>query len=169
MMPFIDALRPKAAARAAAAAAGHAVAGAYHKAMEGLHALGANAWDKIPALSYAHRAAQAAHSSKAAVSFADASVQAKYAMHYATLSAHAQTAQAAKAWARQRAKFRQSALAHGLSGIQRQVQLAPGRAAGRLERQWAPWVRQMPSPRHLKVARPASEESPETSSAGRTS
>lgn len=152
-----------AAARAAAAAVGHAVAGTYHKAMEGMHVLGANAWDKAPALSHAHCMARALHSSRAAVSFADASVQAKHAMHYATVSAHEQAAQAAKAWARQGAKLRQSVLAHGLSGIGEQAKAAWGRMAGRLERRRAQWVRQMLSPRAIQAAgqtpRPAAQSS----------
>lgn len=85
--------KPKiAAAQAASAAVRHAVAGAYHKAKEGMHFIGARARTDAPVIAQAHRMAQASHSAKAALSFADASVQMKYARHYAIVAAREQAA-----------------------------------------------------------------------------
>ena len=93
------ALQRAAAARAAAAAIGHAVAGAYHKAKEGTHCVGAKVQALAPRFTQAQQMAQALHSAKAAVAFADARVQAKHAVHYATLSMRGRRARAAGAQA----------------------------------------------------------------------
>jgi len=135
-----------AAARAATAAIGHALAGAYHRAKEGTHLLGSKVQARAPLIAHAHNMARISHSAKAAVSFADANVQAKHAMHYATISARRQTARAAGAFATQAGKFSHTALARNLAGLSGRGKAALNDALHRLQPRLTQWAHQMLGP-----------------------
>ncbi len=143
-----------AAARAAAAAIGHAMTGAYHKAKEGTHRMGAKVQPGATLITQAHHMAQASHSAKAAVSFADASVQAKHALHYAAISAHRQTARAAGVFAKQSEKFSHTALARGLVGIQGHGKAALKDAVHRLQPKLTQLAHKMLSPHAVSADKP---------------
>jgi hypothetical protein len=147
--------KPHAAAvRAAAAAVGHAVAGAYHKAMEGTHLVGAKAQVRAPLITQAHRMARVSHSARAAVSFADASVLAKHARHYATISLRAQTSRAAGAFTKQSERFSPAALARGLAGISGQGKAALSHAVQRLQPRLVQLAHQMLGPHTVPAHKP---------------
>lgn len=120
------------AGRATAAAIGYAVVGVYHKAKAGTHLMGAKVQAGATLVTQAHHMAQASHSAKAAVSFADASVQVKHAMHYGTISMRAQTARAAGAFTKQSERFSNTALARSLAGLSGSGKAVLGQALHRL-------------------------------------
>ena len=161
-MTVRTAKRHGSAVRAAAAAVGHAATGTYHKAKEGTHLMGAKLLAGATLITQAHRMAQALHSAKAAVSFADASVQAKHAMHYASISARKQTARAAGALARQSEKFSHTALARSLAGLSGRGKAALNDAVHRHQPRLAQLAHRMLSPHAIAADKPTPHASAAT-------
>lgn len=149
-----------AATKAAATALHHAVAGSYHKAKEGMHLMGAKARTGAPTISHAHQMAKISHSARAAMSFADASVQAKHAAHYATLSARAQTARAARTFVTQSERFSHTALAQGLTGIKDHGKAALDRVVQRLLPKLAQLAHQRLSRHAIPAYKPTPNDTP---------